>query len=294
MKKKVELRKIRDFGEIINDTFVFIGQNWKPLLRSYVVICGFFVLASLAFSIMNQLKISSAFTMTDAPFRVSNSPFRWFGLEYVLAMVFMLLSYTSVYLTTLCYIALYNAKGNQPPTVEEVWSYFKFYIFRVMGSGVLLTIGLGISILLCVIPFFYFWPVFSLVIPIIVFENTTLGYAFNRAFQLIKNNFWSTLGVLVVAAIIVYVAMMIFVVPLSIFNISSLLAAGHKFNTTVLVLTAVAQHICQAFYMMPAIALALCYFSLTEQKDNTGLLDRINSLGSTEPPVSDQFPSEEY
>jgi hypothetical protein len=157
-------------------------------------------------------------------------------------------------------------------------------------------VGLLIGFALCLIPGFYLWPAFSLVVPIIVFENTTLGYAFSRGFQLVKGNYWSTLGVLVISVIIVYVAVMIFVVPLSVLNVGSMLAAGHKLNSTYLILTSVATHICYVFYMMPMIAISLCYFSLTEQKDNTGLLDRINNLGNPNPPdeLDDQAPAEEY
>ncbi len=31
--EQIELRKARDFGELINDSFLFIKGNFKPLLR---------------------------------------------------------------------------------------------------------------------------------------------------------------------------------------------------------------------------------------------------------------------
>ena len=46
--------------------------------------------------------------------------------------------------------------------------------------------------------------------------------------------------------------------------------------------------------MLPTITVAICYFSLTEQKDNTGLLDRINNLGNTNPDTLDPLSPEEY
>lgn len=294
MNKKIELRKIRDFGEVINDTFVFIGQNWKQLLKSYAVICGFFVVASLAFSILNQIKAAEFINSMGNTFTTSPmSRFGAYGWESALAGLFAVLSYTSAHLTTLAYIAVYREKGDQPAELEEVWSYFKFYFLRVVGASILLGIGLFIGFILCLVPGFYLWPAFSLVTSIMVFENTTLGYAFSRSFQLIKENYWSTLGVLVISSIIVYVAMMVFVLPISLINVSSLLTTGHHINSTVLIITAVAQHICQVFYTMPTIAIAFVYFSLTEQKDNTGLLDRINNLGNPDEGL-DPLPTEEY
>jgi len=294
MIKKIELRKIRDFGEVINDSFVFIGQNWKALLKTYAIICGFFIVASLVVSILNQLKMAE-FMNSATPYRfgsTTNSPFRIFTLEYFLAILFIMISYISISLTTVAYIALYREKGNQTPSVEEVWGYFKFYFFRVAFSSLLLGIGLMAGFMLCLVPGFWLWPSFSLIIPIMVFENTSLGYAFRRSFQLIKDNYWSTLGVLVISVIIIYVGMMVFVMPLSVFNASSMLTTGHPMNTTYLILTAIASHICQVFYVLPTVTISLCYFSLTEQKDNTGLLDRINNLGN--PDDLDPLPTEEY
>jgi len=298
MNKKIELRKVRDFGEVINDTFVFIAQNWKQLLKAYAVICGFFVIASLAVSVLNQLKAAdylNSINIADQPFSTRYSKFGYYGWTTVIAAIFAIIAYTAIPVTTLAYIAVYREKGDQPAEVEEVWSYFKFYFVRTTLSWLLLGIGLVIGFVMCIIPGVYLWPAFSLVVPIMVFENTTLGYAFSRSFELIKGNYWPTLGVVVIAAIIVYVAMLVFVLPLSILNVSTVLVGGHKFNTTYLILTSVMQHICQAFYMMPTIAIAICYFSLTEQKDNTGLLDRINSLGSNDEldqPNDQQLPEE--
>jgi len=302
MNQKFELRKIRDFGEVINDTFVFTGQNWKPLLRAYAVICGFFIAGSLIVSTLNQLKmtgyINNGFTNAihsgTSPFGAyGNNPFRMFGVEYFLAIIFSIFAFISIYLTTLCFVALYREKGNIAPNVEEVWSYFKFHFFRVMGSSLLLWLGLCIGFVLCIVPGFWILPAFCLVMPVMVFENTTLGYAFSRAFQLIKDNYWTTLGVIIVSGIITYIGMAVFILPLSILNASSLLFGEHKFNTTYLILTSIASHVCYMFYMLPTIAISISYFSLTEQKDNTGLMDRINSLGSNDQPL-DQFPTEEY
>jgi hypothetical protein len=300
MKNSIELRKVRDFGDVINDTFAFIGQNWKPLLKAYAVICGFFIVASLVFSILNQLKMTSSMG-TNNPFTMGrsmrygtySSPFSMFGWEYFVAIFFTLVTYTSIYLTTMCFIALYREKGNIAPTPEEVWGYFKFYFFKALGTSILLGLMLGVGFVLCLIPGFYLLPALSLVIPVIVFENTTMGYAFGRGFKLIKDNYWFTLGVIIITAIIVYIAMAVIVLPLGILNASSVLLGAHKINSTYLIITAVASHICYVFYMVPAISISLCYFSLTEQVDSTGLMDRINNLGNPDQP-SDQLPNEEY
>src|SRR6266496_5983957 len=44
--QKIQLRKIRDFGENFSDTFQFIRQEFKPLLISFTLIGGVFMLAN--------------------------------------------------------------------------------------------------------------------------------------------------------------------------------------------------------------------------------------------------------
>jgi hypothetical protein len=44
--QKVELRKIRDLSENLNDTFTFIRQNFKPLVTSFLGIAGIVMLAN--------------------------------------------------------------------------------------------------------------------------------------------------------------------------------------------------------------------------------------------------------
>ena len=41
MSKPLNLRKDRDFGQVINDTFTFISQNFKPLVKNYLLFVGF-------------------------------------------------------------------------------------------------------------------------------------------------------------------------------------------------------------------------------------------------------------
>ena len=43
MIQKVEFRKVRDFGEVISDTFLFMKQNFKPLFKAFFYLCGFFL-----------------------------------------------------------------------------------------------------------------------------------------------------------------------------------------------------------------------------------------------------------
>jgi hypothetical protein len=299
MTQKLELQKIRDFGELITDTFIFIRQNFVPLLKCFFIFCGFFLLAGAIFSAIQQGKLADQLN-GFAVFRTDNrirqtGPFGMLGVEYFLSLLFVLLSYIAMHVTVYSYICLYKVKGNVPPTPEEVWGYFKYFFFKILGSGILLSLLLLVGFILCIIPGIYLYPIMALIFPIMIFENSSLGYAFNRSFRLIKDNWWLTFGTLFVVGIIVYFAAAAIVMPLTLLNYSSFFfhsKGGLHVSPAISMLTAILQHVSQVFYIIPMVTLSLCYFSLTENLDGTGLMERMGQLGSNRP--DNNSPAEDY
>lgn len=148
MKDKVEFRKSREFGELIGDTFLFIKQNFKPLATAFIYLCGFFIIGGLINAVITQLNLVK---MAENP-REYGSVSRFaifFTWNYLGLMLFTILNYTAIYVTVLSYISIYIQKGNIAPSVDEVWSYFKYYFFRMLGSGILMSIFLGVCFLCC-------------------------------------------------------------------------------------------------------------------------------------------------
>jgi hypothetical protein len=296
MQPNLELVKPRDFGEIINDTFIFIRQNFKPLLKYFFIFCGFFLLATAATSIVNQVKLMSSYnnlnsdTLGNAP-----SPFAFFNLGYFITLIFMWLEYTAISVTVLCYIVLYKQNGNAVPGIDEMWGYFKFYYFKILGCSFILSLLLIAGFVFCLIPGIYLSPIFALIPTIMIIENTNFGYAFNQSFRLIKDNWWVTFGAMIVIYIVLYVASMIIILPTTIINavnIFSHFTKGSNISITATIISTVLQQIIHVFHILPVIAISLCYFNLTESKEGTGLLDRINKFGNINPDTN--IAPEEY
>lgn len=300
MKPSVELAKTRDFSETISDTFTFVKQNIKPLLKSFFVFNGFFLLAGTLSAVFFQIKIVNLANGGMTPGTVVNpdygsSFFERFGVEYFLTIGLYLLTLTMLKITTYSYVAIYKEKGNQAPTLEEIWGFIKYYFWRILGASFVSNILLVIGFVFCIIPGIYLAPIFALIFPIIVFENASFGYAFNRCFTLIKENWWLTFGVLIVTWIIVYVCIMAITLPASIFNVIGIMLHPQKgpvLSVTASVLTVILQHLCMVFLIIPIITICLCYFNLTESKEGTNLLERISKLGEIKP--ENDLPAEEY
>jgi len=291
MIEALEFKKRRDFGQVINDTFTFMRQNFKPLIKTYFTFCGLFVLASMSTMLMQQYKTVNVInTMGNGG---SSTGKGLYGIEYFLSIVFSLASYASMSVAILSYIAIYVQKGNQTPTTEEVWGFFKYYFWRVFGSSILLLLMVMVGFVLCLAPGFYLFPFVTMMLPIMVIENASLGYAFSRSFQIIKENFWITFGTLLVIWIIVYACMSMVILPTTLFNMIGMFSSkGAHMSLTLTMISTVLQSLCQVFTIVPIITITLMYFSLIEQKENVGLMERISNFGTSEKPVDTR--PEEY
>jgi len=283
MQPKVELNKVRDVDEIISDSFLFFKQNWKPLIRSYFAICGLFLVAGLASSLLNQIIPDPDTDLTGGVFT----------RYYLLGAIFSFIGQVLIQILTLSYIVIYKEKGNQPAELNEVWGYVKFYFFKIFSSSVLCAIMVGIGFVLCIIPGIYLFPICSFMIAIMVLENTTFGYAFDRAFVLIRNNWWRVFGSLLLLAIVISIISMAVVIPaLAIAGLYSMISSVNFLTIYKIPLT-IATHLIQVVYVIPAIGLALCYYSTNEQKEGTSLLARIEAFGNRDG-AENGLTSEEY
>lgn len=292
MEQPIELRRLRDFGQIINDSFTFLKENFKPLFKALFIICGFFILVSTVTTVFTYMNITTVININLNSYDAQSRPLEYFATALVSAFI-LLLTQAFIHLVTLCYISVYLQKNNKTPTLPEVWGYFRFYFFRVLGSGILIFFMLVIATMLCLIPGIYMIPVSYLIIPIIVIENSSFSYAFNKSFRLIKNNWWLVFGVIFIMSLIVGVAGSIVSIPITLITVGSKFLTLKSFTLPLIIIFSVLKNIILLAYVLPAIAVCLCYFNLSEEKDGTGLLDRIGKLGTASDDQTN-LPAEEF
>lgn len=283
MQDKLEFKKTREFGDIIGDTFLFIRQNFKPFLKAYLYLCGFFILAGMLSGIMYLLNFKVDPYGADPARALENL----FTASYFMVIVFSFATYTAITVFTLSFISLYIEKGNVAPGVEEVWSYFKYFFLRVFGSTLLVGIMIAICFICCIIPGIYVFPAFSLFYSVMVFENGNFSYSFSRSFKLANSQWWPTAGAILIIWIITYMVMLIPSLPAMVVGMASTFTQGSKaINVTFVVLSTVVQYACQVFLVLPVIGVSLCYFNLAERMENGGLLNRIDQLGTQKDQLS--------
>ncbi|SHF63821.1 hypothetical protein [Pedobacter caeni] len=279
MSEKLEFKKVREFGEIINDLFLFIKQNFKALLKVFVYFCGIFILGSMISGIYQQIEMQKSLKTADD---FASMMGKIFNLNYLLVLIFNMVSYTAMNVSILSFIAVYVKKGNETPELEEVWAYFKFYFFRVLGSGILISIFVGLCFVCLLIPGIYVMPAMMLFLPVMIYENAGFSYSFDRAFKLLKGQWWVTFGTILLIYFIATACQSLASLPALILTFFSAFTEGAKgLSNTVIIISTTVQYLCQVFIIIPLVGISFCYFNLAERLDSTGLMDRIEQMGSS-------------
>lgn len=288
MDQKIELRKVRDFGELVNDTFLFTKQNFKPLFKAVIYICGFFFVALVVTSTLQAISLQSLLKNGESV----KSPFDAYGWEFALNTVFSIIFYSSFIATIFSYINLYHEKGNVAPEVDEVWAHVKFFFWRVLWALILMGVLNMVAFAFCILPGLYLWPITSLALAVVVFENSTLGDAYKRGVKLIREHWWITFGALFIVTLVLVAISFVIVVPATLLTAGSLLVSKTVMSTPMTIASTVLQSLSMVFMVLPFITVALSYFSLVEAKDGTGLMDKINMIGQND--ADSNLPEEQY
>jgi hypothetical protein len=297
--QKIEFQRYRDFGQVINATFEFVRQNFLPLLKSTIFIVGPFIFLSGIFGGLYQKSMFSFYQMT------SLSDFGIVALLYFLAVIISMITMISVVYS---YVLIYIRRTDETVIqIDEVWSEVKSNILKIIGLSVSLFLlfvllfvvmvlplallfqiqtnpfAIFLILLIVIIPITYLTNKFTLVFFAALYENVGVIESMKRSSYLIKNKWWLTFGLVFVLSLIQGFMGFILQVPQYIAMITvmfnSMDGTGVDGITEVIfIITSVISAFSFVFYAIPLIAIAFHYFSLVEQKEAKGLIEKIESI----------------
>ncbi|WP_117880362.1 hypothetical protein [Aureibaculum luteum] len=289
----IEFKKERDLGAIINDTFAFIRENWKSYFSAIIKIAGPFILAgSILMVVILGYYLGVAGEMAgminssnpNDMFGLMIPMFGWIGLMVVVFMlVFIMVSLTSLY-----YIKSY-IENNGDVNIEDVKSNTYKNIFKFLGLGILIVLMIGFGAVLCYLPGIYLWVVLSLATSIMVFEDKSVSESISHCFILIKEQWWNTFGVLLVVTILVNILGYAFSIPAMLYDLISggttigsndpteiVMALNDPISIGLNVISFIGKFVLSSITL---IASVFIYYDLNEQKNLTGTIEKIDSLG---------------
>lgn len=281
--QKVEIRKIRDFSENINDTILFIRQNLKPLLTSFLGIAGVFMLASAIFTGLYQSQWAMLFkNILNSRNQQEISPGEMINGKYFLVLIFSWMNFVAMQVVVISYIKVYEIKNGETPEINEVWDVFKKYFFKVFFYSIPIVLLSVLGLMLCLVPGIYFFVVFVPFSAILIIEDQSFGEAYSRCFRLIKDNFWVSLGIYFLTYLIS--AFSGGIISAVIGGIAGAISyfTTKDISATVGIVSSILSIFGFIFYIIYYIAVTLHYFNLSERYDGTGMMKKLDSIGGND------------
>jgi hypothetical protein len=176
----IQLFMQRDFGNKINATFQYIGQNFRSLGMALLYIVGPVALvAGIATGILqsNFLKIAAEAggNKNPDPMAMFQIMSQFVSPTFWLVILLSILANVVVILTTYAHMKLYARMNGGPIGVQEVWNEVQPAIGRAIIISILSSIVTFVGFMFFFIPGIYVAVVLSISLAVTSFEGTDFG-----------------------------------------------------------------------------------------------------------------------
>jgi hypothetical protein len=291
---------MRDFGATISDTLLYIKTHWKPLLLLYAVFVAPFLLVA---ALLGANSFSAFFAKLDDIKTVSDNPLQVLTPVFFIAILLYMLATLAYSTVVYLYMRQTEENGGVPPSIQETGARFlpkllsnagyMIVAFFLLVALALFAIIPILGILVAFLGFIWFAVNLAILFPANTVEDNPFPGSFGRMVRLVRDRWWYTFGVILVFGLIFYFfSTVISLVSSLIFGLSAVnfLQPADPAQTftkkyfLVMGFTALVQ---QVFYLLVHVGVGVHYFSLREEKDGSGLEERIEQLGMGKGPHSD-------
>lgn len=281
----VEIRKSRDFGEIISATFDFLRIHFKSISLSLLFYAGpFSFIGGVGYGMMNG-QMFDLDTLTQGSVTSIINLVIFGSIFYV----FLLLATMMSILIINTYIDLVEKSENHGPISHtQLWSVAKERIGVTIVTAIVTFMMIGIGVMFCILPGIWFLIPLSMIY-IIRFQEPHLGLvdAIKRSFDIVKDNWWMTFGIYIVMAMIVGVLSQIFSVPTLIMTMISGITMYSEPSNSYSIFMTILNVLFGIIYTVGTLLLSSItyvsmgfqYFSLLEKKDPSSLMKKIELIG---------------
>ncbi|WKZ59837.1 MAG: hypothetical protein QY309_18495 [Cyclobacteriaceae bacterium] len=320
-KPDIEFYKKRSFGDLIHITIDFIRVNFKPLIKNLFFLTGPILI--IISGIVIHL-ISRVFTL------IKNSVANEFASEglifefVVSGLLLLLVSFFGVVLL-LCIsktiVLTYQTDKSKLNDVNFIWSKCREDFWRTSLNYFASFFVIILPFFLLMIPVIFivaFIPLigqlfamfvsalfsmfFILTLLITLYENKGIVDSIGRSFTLLKDSWVSSAGFYLVINIMANIISFIFIIPLYVVMFIYMfhnIDGGNAPSFELPLYLEIIISVCFIFfivltiilYSFQLIGMSFQYYSLVETKESKGLLQKIDTIGTS---VPDQKSDDSY
>ena len=277
-----ELRKTRDFGQIISDTFTYIRVHFRTLGKALFLFVFPIIIIS---GVLVSSSFLSVFDVADLnstqPFDPStNENMASFFIQFFIGMTLFMINFLLIYVIVFKHMQLVD-EGIADIEIGMLLEDFARNFFGILGIIIITGIAAFIGALFLIIPGIYVAYKLSLAPVIFIVEEEPLGDALSKSWN--QDFWWFTFGVSFVMGIITNFASYIFIIPMYILiGLVSFSTGGEdasEIGSIISVLYGLSIVVPALLYCIPITSQALVYFNIRERKTGQSMMDKIESLG---------------
>ena len=253
----MEIKKERTTGELINDSFAFVLQNFVGLYKPILLFASPFALISAFFYSKIQL---SDLTNLEYGNTTVNS------IIYVSALI---AANVFLYGVVYGYVYFYIKEGENKFSMEDLRSYILHHLSKISGAFIFMIVFIVLGIFLFIIPGIYLLIAFLFLIAVMLFEGLDYQMAFLRCLMIVKGNWWRTFGLFLLIDGIVLVFGLIIKIPEFIYTILIKTNVLKNVQTLPLQFSIVAtttQFLVFFLQVIPLVFVILQYFNINESR----------------------------
>ncbi|MCG8373588.1 MAG: hypothetical protein MI700_08655 [Balneolales bacterium] len=275
------LRKSRDFGDVIGDSFTYFRYHFSSLGKGLV-------LFSLPVIILSGILIGSAMgeviSITETGTEPGPEELIGFGFNFFGGLVLLMVTLVVIIQIVFMHIRLVDeGHSNQSISVGMLLQDFPRNFFGLIGLFIVISLASMIGALFFIIPGIYVATKLSLAPAIFIIEEEDFGDALSKSWSITQDYWWFTFGVSFVMSLITNIVSNVVIVPFYIIIMLVTFGTGEPdlelFSMLFSIMYALMMVFVGLLYCFPITSQALVYFHLDETKTGRSLSERIDSLG---------------
>ncbi len=272
-----EYRKPRDIGEVLTDTFQYIRLHYSTLGKGLIFfVMPFYIIQIVLVDDMSQ-NIFQAIGNSEAEAQALSSIF---SRKYFLSLLMSVLGTSMLSVITFKHVQLTsnNREADSSNLIDNVVPN----VLSFIALYSLISFALVFSVFAFILPALFLGIQWSLAPAALLIEEQGVFKALSRSWELVKDYWWVTFGLLILMFIITTVATYVFVIPTAILSviISSIGTEGDSgiFSLLYTFILGATTVISSLLYSIMQIAISLHFFNLVERKEGGALRSKIESL----------------